>query len=323
MTPRSRPARGGARTVEKIIRVIEKAYADGRPDGLPGGLGRAPGSPTRSRCFPGRRGRREDLPHPGPGIRARSRRCARCSARRRPAAPTSRRSATSSPWSRATPRCTWAARGMVEMVVRGGAPPWRRWAAPGCTAPCPAAGHHLAGTEQEALDAVRGLPVLPARQLAGSRRPPGRPRDPPPRRPCARWSRPASARAFDMARLRGAAASLTRAPCSRVHALWGARADVGLSPGWGGLARRGGWPTTRCSRAASCSWTRRTRRPGSSSCATHSACRCCSLADVARLHGRHGGGSARASSGHGRQDDQARWPRPRCPRFCVVRAPRA
>ena len=64
-----------------------------------------PGSPTRSRCSRG---------GAGPGgssttrsrCRARCRRSAACSARRRPAGPTSPASATSSSWSRATPRCT-------------------------------------------------------------------------------------------------------------------------------------------------------------------------------------------------------------------------
>ena len=64
------------------------------PHGLPGRLGRgADHRPGADVPRPARRG--QDLPHPGPGLRARSRRCARCSGRRPRAAPTSRPSATS------------------------------------------------------------------------------------------------------------------------------------------------------------------------------------------------------------------------------------
>ena len=65
------------------------------PDGLPRRLGRARGSPTRSTCSPAAAAPgRSSGTRSGPA--ARSRRCARCSGRRRPAVPTSRRSATSS-----------------------------------------------------------------------------------------------------------------------------------------------------------------------------------------------------------------------------------
>ena len=68
----------GARTVEKIIRIIEKAYGTGRPDDLPGRLRPAPGSPTRSRCSPAGAAR-EDLPQPGPRVRRHPPGLRRCS----------------------------------------------------------------------------------------------------------------------------------------------------------------------------------------------------------------------------------------------------
>ena len=106
----------GARTVEKIIRIIERAYAHRRADGLPGRLGRRPDHrPGRPVPRPARRRARSSATRSGPP--ARSRRSARCSGRRRPAARTSRRSATWSRWSTATPRCTSARDRMVEMVT--------------------------------------------------------------------------------------------------------------------------------------------------------------------------------------------------------------
>ena len=56
-----------------------------------------------------------------------------------PAAPTSRRSATSSSWSRATPRCTWARPAWPRWSSERGRDRSRRWAAPACTPPSPAA----------------------------------------------------------------------------------------------------------------------------------------------------------------------------------------
>jgi len=83
----------GARTVEKIIRVIERAYATGVPMiYLVDSAGR--GSPIRSSCFPaGVVPARYSTPRCG--RRDRSRRSARCSGRPPRAVPTSRRSATS------------------------------------------------------------------------------------------------------------------------------------------------------------------------------------------------------------------------------------
>ena len=87
--------------------------------------------------FPGRRGAGQHLLQPGPRLRARSRRCARCSARRPPAAPTSRRSATWWRWSRATPRCT-SARTAWSRWSPARRPRSRRWAARGSTVLSPA-----------------------------------------------------------------------------------------------------------------------------------------------------------------------------------------
>jgi acetyl-CoA carboxylase carboxyltransferase component len=93
----------GARTVEKIVRALEAAYDERLPvfylvdsagaritdqvELFPGGAGPVGSSGTR---------------YASPGG---CRRSAACSARRPPAAPTSRRSATSSSWSRGGPRC--------------------------------------------------------------------------------------------------------------------------------------------------------------------------------------------------------------------------
>ena len=83
----------GPKTVEKILRIQEAALATAcrwSTSSTP----RARASPTRSRCSPaaatpaGSSSTRSGSP-------ARCRRCACCSARARPAAPTSRRSATS------------------------------------------------------------------------------------------------------------------------------------------------------------------------------------------------------------------------------------
>lgn len=82
----------GARTVEKIIRIIERAYATGVPMIY---LVDSAGARITDQVdlFPGRRGRaRSSTPRcarPGP-----SRRSAPCSGPARPVAPTSRRSAT-------------------------------------------------------------------------------------------------------------------------------------------------------------------------------------------------------------------------------------
>ena len=46
----------GRKTVEKIIRIQERALSAADPDGLPRRLRRARASPTRCRCSPGRRG---------------------------------------------------------------------------------------------------------------------------------------------------------------------------------------------------------------------------------------------------------------------------
>ena len=182
----------GARTVEKIIRIIERAYATGVPMVY---LVDSAGARITDQVdlFPGRRGAGQDLLQPGARVAARSRRCARCSGRRRPAAPTSRRSATSSSWSRATPRCTSAPTGWSRWSPAR-RPRSRRWAAPGCTAPSPASGTSSCKTEQEALDVgPRATCPTCRRNWQGSRR-----RAEPRRRrrtsTCARWCRRASGR---------------------------------------------------------------------------------------------------------------------------------
>ena len=135
---------------------------------------RARGSPTRSRCSPGAAARAGSST-PRCASRARSRRSACCSARRRPAAPTSRRFATWCSWSRErldVPRL--AAHG--EMVIRekmtleemGGAR--MHCAVSGC-------GHYLAEAKDEAARRRARLPGLPA-QRTGEPAPAGTPRPP-------------------------------------------------------------------------------------------------------------------------------------------------
>ena len=280
----------GARTVEKIIRIIEKAYADGVPMVY---LVDSAGAriTDQVQMFPGRRGAGKifhtqvrasgSIPQVcalfGPSAAGGAYIPAFCDF-------VTMVDGNASMYL-GSPR-------MVEMVVKeqttleemGGARMH-------CTVS--GVGHHLAASEQEALAAVREyLSYLPsnwqqappaAAALAPSRGRPARP-----------WCRPASGRRSTCAGT--SAAWSTRGRCSRCtrcgRASWSS-----ASPGW--TARPSGWwPTTRCSRAACCSSTRRTRRPGSSSCATPSACRCCSWPTCPASWSARPW-SARASSGTG------------------------
>ena len=105
-------------------------------------------------AVPGPARRRPDLLQPGPAVRARCRRCAACSARRRPAGRTSRRSATSCSWSTATPRCTSARRGWPRWSSAR-SPRWRRWAGRGCTCRSRAAPTTSAIDDHDAIDQAR------------------------------------------------------------------------------------------------------------------------------------------------------------------------
>ena len=84
----------GPKTVEKILRVQERALAHQVPMVY---LVDSAGAriTEQVRMFPGRRGAGQDLPHPGAPLRAGARRSACCSGRARRAAPTSPPSATS------------------------------------------------------------------------------------------------------------------------------------------------------------------------------------------------------------------------------------
>ncbi len=134
-------------------------------------------------------------------------------------------------------------------------------------------GHFLCKTEAEAIDTVRRyLSYLPSNW---ERQPARRP-DPVDR---ARGSTsaalvPASERqAFDMRRF--VKGLLDEGSYFEIQALWAREVTVGFRP-----AGRARWsassPTTRCTREACSSSTRPTRRPGSCSSATRSTCRCCS-----------------------------------------------
>ena len=163
----------GARTVEKIIRIIERAYDDGVPMIY---LVDSAGARITDQVdlFPGRRGAGQHLLQPGPRVRQRSRRSARCSARRPPVAPTSRRSATWSRWSTATRRCTSARDRMVEMVT---GEKTTLEAMGGAQVHCAESGvgHFLCKDEAEALDVVRRyLSYLPSNWHQARRRRPSR-----------------------------------------------------------------------------------------------------------------------------------------------------
>ena len=203
----------GARTVEKIIRIIERAYAHRRPDGLPGRLGRRPDHrPGRPVPRPARRRARSSGTRSGPA--ARSRRCARCSARARPVARTSRRSATSSSWSRATPRCTSAPTGWSRWSPAR-RPRSRRWAAPGCTAPSPASGTSWCRPRTRRSTSVRGyLSYLPS-NWQGTPPPPPPVARPGARRPRRAGARPASGRPSTCAATSRACSTRARSSRSR------------------------------------------------------------------------------------------------------------
>ena len=266
-----------------------------RPDHRPGGP--VPGPPRR----------RQDLLEPGAGQRARSRRCVRCSARRRPAARTSRRSATSWSWSRATRRCTWAPTGWSRWSPAR-RPRWRRWAGRGCTAPSRGVGHFLCKNEDAALGVVRRyLSYLPSNWRA----PPRRRRRPPTRadRPARASARRASGRRSTCAATCGGC--WTPARSSRSRRCGRARLIVGFgAAGRRGRRRRGQQLDVQGRRAV-----RRLRRQGHP---LHPALRRVQRAAGlpvrrARLHGRHG---RREAGDHPprREDDHGRVARRPCRR---------
>jgi hypothetical protein len=168
----------GARTVEKIVRMTE--YRAARRACRSSGSSTRPGpaSPTRSRCSPvaaapgGSSTTRCALSGKVPQI------CCLFGPSP-PAGPTSRASATSSSWSRATPRCTSAAPAWPRWSsVRR--PPSRRPAAPGCTAPCRACGDNLAHDDAGRHRAGQGLLHLRAGSTGATTRRPTRPTSPGP-----------------------------------------------------------------------------------------------------------------------------------------------
>ena len=216
----------GARTVEKIVRIIEEAYRLGIP--MVWLVDSAGARITdQVQMFPGPSRRREGLRDPGAGQSGRSRRSVRCSGRARPVAPTSRRSATWWSWSRATRRCTSARPRMVEMVTgeittleeMGGARMH-------CTVS--GVGHFLAPDEPTAIETVRRhLSYLPSNwqqqppafDAAAGRARRSRAMIPDQRAAGVRHARATSRR------------SSTRAPCSRSMS-FGRASCWSDSPGW-------------------------------------------------------------------------------------------
>ncbi len=255
----------GARTVEKIIRVIEKAYADQIPMVY---LVDSAGARITDQVemFPGRRGAGKIF-----HTQVRASGCVpQVCALFGP-------SAAGGAYIPAF--CDYVAMvdgnasmylgspRMVEMVVKekttleemGGAR--MHCSVSGC-------GHYLAKNEPDAIGAVRRfLSYLPGNWQGLP--PAGAPREAKPAD--LRALVPVSERqAFDMRRY--VAGLVDEESFFEIHALWARELVIGF----GRLAVRSWawWPTTRCSGAVCSSWTPPTRRPGSSSSATHSTCRC-------------------------------------------------
>ena len=233
-------------------------------------------SPTRSSCSRAGAARAGSSPTRC-GSRARCRRCAACSGRRPRAARTSRRSATSCSWSRATRRCTSARPRMAEVVIgenvdaRGDG---RR-----------AHARDRQRLRRQPLRVRRGrdragpaLPVVPADDLARCRRPSTEPR--PRRRRAAdrgRSCRVEERRAYDMHKVIDAL--VDDGIVLRAEAAVGARAHHRVRRGSTGVPV-GIVANNPMHSGACCSSTRPTRRRASSGCATRSTSRCVFLADV-------------------------------------------
>ena len=214
----------GARTVEKIIRIIEKAYGAGIPMVY---LVDSAGARITDQVemFPGRRGAGKIFHTQVRASGAIPQVCALFGPRR-PAAPTSPRSATTWRWWTATRRCTSAARGWSRWWWRR-RPRWRRWAAPGCTAPSPAAGTSWRSPSGMRSAAVRGyLSYLPSnwRQQPPAAAPAAEPDDVDLARD---WSRPASGRPSTCA---GTCAGLVDAgSLFEIQQLWARELVVGFA----------------------------------------------------------------------------------------------
>ena len=133
-------------------------------------------------------------------------------------------------------------------------------------------GHFLCRDEDEALAVVRRyLSYLPSNWTAASRRP-SAPAAPPERRPgrAGAGERAAGVRHAPVRARAGRRRLLLRDPGAL-----GAGGDGRVRPA-GRRGRSAWWRTTPSTREGCCSWTRPTRRPGSSSSATRSTCRCSS-----------------------------------------------
>ncbi len=219
----------GARTVEKIIRIIEKAYASGIPMIY---LVDSAGARITDQVemFPGRRGAGRIF---HTQVRASGSIPQVCALFGPSAAGGAYIPAFcdyvvmvdgNASMYLGSPR-------MVEMVVReqttleemGGAR--MHCTVSGC-------GHHLAATEHEALTAVRWLPVLPARQLAAAAA-----RRPGPRRGasglCGRWCPASERQAYDMRKyVRGL---VDEDSLFEIHALWARELMIGFARLDGGV----------------------------------------------------------------------------------------
>ena len=260
----------GARTVEKIIRIIERAYADGVPMVY---LVDSAGARITDQVdlFPGRRGAGQHLLQPGARVRLdpAGLRAVRAVGRRRRLHPGVLRRGRDGRRQRLdVPRLRPHGRDGHRREDHAGGDGRRE----GPLHRVRASATSCARTEAEALDVVRRyLSYLPSNWHAARRRPP-RPRHATGVDLAALV--PASERqAFDMRRF--VKGLLDGGQLLRDPGAVGPRADRRLRPA-GRRGRRRGRATTRCSRAACCSSTRPTRRPGSCSSATRSTCRCCS-----------------------------------------------
>ena len=186
--------------------------------------------------FPGRRGAGQDLLEPGPRLRLDPAGLRAVRAVARPAARTSRRSATWWRWSTATPRCTSAPTGWSRWSPAR-RPRWRRWAGRRCTAPSPASGTSCARprpTRSTWSGATCRTCRRTGRGHAAGRRRRSRPR---PRSTCAALVPASERQAFDMRRyVKGL---LDEGSFFEIQALWAQGADRRLRPAGRRGRRRG------------------------------------------------------------------------------------
>ena len=166
----------GARTVEKIIRIIERAYATGVPMVY---LVDSAGARITDQVdlFPGRRGAGQDLPQPGPRVRLdpAGLRAVRAERGRRRLHPGVLRRGRDGRRQRVA--CTWAPTGWSRWSPAR-RPRWRRWAGPRCTRAESGVGHFLVQGPSPRRSTWSGATCPTCRPTGSGSRPPAEPRRP-------------------------------------------------------------------------------------------------------------------------------------------------